>query len=54
MNWREHMDQADMLLKEAAQDGATAHASEELLRVLISLTAAQVHVQMADLKRVRT
>lgn len=51
MNWREHIAQADLLLREAAEDSAIHQSTEHLLRVLIAVNSAQAHAALADLKR---
>lgn len=54
MNWREHMEQAGLLLKEAEEDLATVHAPEQLEIIKLHIEMAHVHAVLAEVKRVRS
>jgi len=53
MNWQEHVNQAELLLKEAAQELAVAHTAEEIALVDVHVRMAHAHAKVAEVKRVK-
>jgi hypothetical protein len=54
MSWSKHVEEAELLLKDAAMQAPTAIAMEDQIRVLVMVLAANAHASLAQAKRVVT
>ena len=51
-SWSKHIDEAELLLREASQDAAQARDVMDLVRVLVHVQMAIGHAALAEAKRI--
>lgn len=52
MSWTKHVDEAELLLRDAAQQAPQATTVNEQVRILVMVLAANAHATLAEAKRV--